>query len=150
MSNKERSSIYDTRSIFSLNRIKFILDHKLLPRPPTMAFSSVRENVNHNTQVEMCWKMLSFINYFIYFKKLLYLYFIYFIIVTVVIVIFSRCYVLFFDGNEPIIFLKLLTMFNCVDVTDGIVTRSDVVDQLFTVLLFKMARCYGINFSMCS
>ena len=41
------------------------VDHKLLPRSPTMAFSSVRENVNPNTQLEMCWKMLLFRNYFI-------------------------------------------------------------------------------------
>ena len=31
--------------IFSMNRTKFILDHKLSPRSPTMPFSSVRENV---------------------------------------------------------------------------------------------------------
>ena len=31
--------------IFSMNRTKIVLDHKLLPRSPTMAFSSVRENV---------------------------------------------------------------------------------------------------------
>ena len=31
--------------IFSMNRTKIVLDHKLLPRSPTMAFSSVREKV---------------------------------------------------------------------------------------------------------
>ena len=31
--------------IFSMNRTKIVLDHKLLPRSSTMAFSSVRENV---------------------------------------------------------------------------------------------------------
>ena len=31
--------------IFSMNRTKIVLDHKLLPRSRTMAFSSVRENV---------------------------------------------------------------------------------------------------------
>ena len=31
--------------IFSMNRTKIVLDHKLSPRSPTMAFSSVRENV---------------------------------------------------------------------------------------------------------
>ena len=34
--------------IFSMNRTKIVLDHKLLPRPPTVAFSSVRENVIYN------------------------------------------------------------------------------------------------------
>ena len=43
--NKSRCPFMTQRSIFSMNRIKFILDHKLLPRSPTMAFSSVRENV---------------------------------------------------------------------------------------------------------
>ena len=32
-----------------------------MPRSPTMAFSSVRENVTPNTQLELCWKMLLFI-----------------------------------------------------------------------------------------
>ena len=31
--------------IFSMNRTKIVLDQELLPRSPTMAFSSVRENV---------------------------------------------------------------------------------------------------------
>ena len=35
----------DTRSDFLKNRTKIVLDHKLFPRSPTMAFSSVRENV---------------------------------------------------------------------------------------------------------
>ena len=37
---------------------------------------------------------------------------------------------------NQLFFLKLLAIFNCVDVTGGIVTRSDVIDQLTTVLLF--------------
>ena len=52
----------------------------------------------------------------------------------------------FFDGNEPIVFLNLLNIFNYIGVTDGIVTRSDVIDQLFNILLFMLARCYAINF----
>ena len=60
-----------------------------------MAFSSVRENVNPNTQVEMCWKMSLFINYFINFKIYFIFYFVYFITVTVVIVTFKMlCLVL--------------------------------------------------------
>ena len=33
---------------FSMNRTKIVLDHKLSPRSPTMAFSSVRENVTQH------------------------------------------------------------------------------------------------------
>ena len=70
----------------------------------------------------------------------------YFIIITVIIVI-MRCYVWFFDGNEPIVFiLNLLNIFKYITVADGIVTRSDVIDQLFNILLFMLARCYAINF----
>ena len=50
-----------------------------------------------------------------------------------------------YDGNEPIILLDLLNIFHYIDVTDGNVMRSDVIDQLFDVLLFVLARCYAIN-----
>ena len=37
---------------------QYFSKHKLSPRSPTMAFSSVRENVTPNKQLELCWKML--------------------------------------------------------------------------------------------
>ena len=40
--------------------------------------------------------------------------------------------------------LNLWNIFNYIGVTDGIVTRSDVIDQLFNILLFMLARCYAI------
>ena len=39
-----------------------------------------------------------------------------------------------------------LNLFDYIGVTDGIVTRSDVIDQLFNILIFILARCYAINF----
>ena len=47
---------------------------------------------------------------------------------------------------NQLFFLNLLNIFNYICVTDGIVTRSDVSDQLFNILLFMLARCYAINF----
>ena len=53
----------------------------------------------------------------------------------------------YIDGNKPIILLDLLNIFHYIYVTDGNVTRSDVIDQLFDVfLLFVLARCYAIEF----
>ena len=64
-------SNYDTRSTFSLNRI--ILYSQAFARSPTLAFSSVRENVNLNTKLEMCWKILLFIKLFYLILFLFYL-----------------------------------------------------------------------------
>ena len=52
----------------------------------------------------------------------------------------------YIDGNKPIILLDLLNIFHYICVTDGNVTRSDVIDQLFDVLFFVLARCYAIEF----
>ena len=55
-----------------------LLSHKLLPRSPTMAFSSVRENVTPNTQLEIVLEnvivhyiMLIIYNFILYFITLL-------------------------------------------------------------------------------
>ena len=62
--------------------------------------------------------------YKLFYLILTYIIFLFCLFITVTVgVVVLRCYVWFFDGNEPIIFLNLLTIFNCVDVTDGIVTR---------------------------
>ena len=47
---------------------------------------------------------------------------------------------------NQLFFLNLLNIINHIGVTDGIVTRSDVIDQLFNILLFMLARCYAIKF----
>ena len=47
---------------------------------------------------------------------------------------------------NQLFFLNFLNIFNYIGVIDGIVTRSDVIDQLFNVLLFMLARCYAIKF----
>ena len=47
---------------------------------------------------------------------------------------------------NQLFFLNLLNIFNYIGVTDSIVTRSDVIDQLFNILLFMLARCYAIKF----
>ena len=39
----------------------------------------------------------------------------------------------YIDGNKPIILLDLLNIFHYIYVTDGNVTRSDVIDPLFDV-----------------
>ena len=49
---------------------------------------------------------------------------------------------------NQLFFLDLLNIFNYIGVTDGIVTRSDVIDQLFNILLFMLARCYTIKFAL--
>ena len=52
-----------TQGLFSHEQNQYFSKHKLSPRSPTMAFSSVRENVTPNTQLELCWKMLLFITF---------------------------------------------------------------------------------------
>ena len=69
----------DTRSRFSQGtEPKFVFSHKLLPRSPTMAFSSVRENVTPNTQLEIVLEnvivhyiLLIMFNFILYFITLL-------------------------------------------------------------------------------
>ena len=41
-----------------------LLSHKLSPRSPTMAFSSVRENVTPTHSWKLCWKMLLLIIFY--------------------------------------------------------------------------------------
>ena len=53
--------IFDTRSIFSLNRTIIFSVLQAFARSSTMAFSGVRENVHLNTKLELCWKILIFI-----------------------------------------------------------------------------------------
>ena len=92
-----------------------------------MAFSSVRENVTLAGNVLR--------NVIIY--KIFYLIMFYFIFYFVLFYYYNWCYCYFWDVmfgslmemNQLIFILNLLNIFN-VNVTDGIVTWSDVIDQL--------------------
>ena len=55
----------DTRSTFSQGtEPKFVFSYKLSPRSPTMAFSSVRENVAPTHSWKLFWEMLMFIIFY--------------------------------------------------------------------------------------
>ena len=49
------------RSLFSMNRTNISLSTSFRQGHLPWLFSSVRENVTPNTQLELCWKMLLFI-----------------------------------------------------------------------------------------
>ena len=62
--------IYDTRSVFSMNRINLI-STQAFTRSSTLASSGVRENVHPNNKLEMSWKILFLIKPFIHLLKLI-------------------------------------------------------------------------------
>ena len=63
--------LYDTRSIFLLNRTKFILMHKLLPGL-LPRLHQVCGKMFSSQQMVLLWKLLFFINYFISFLYILF------------------------------------------------------------------------------
>ena len=63
--------IYDTRSVFSMNRINLI-STQAFARSSTLASSSMREDVFPNHKLELCWKILFLIKLFINLLKLLF------------------------------------------------------------------------------
>ena len=63
--------MYDTRSVFSMNRINLI-STQAFARSSTLASSGVRENVLPNNKLELCWKILFLIKLFINLLKLLF------------------------------------------------------------------------------
>ena len=65
--------MYDTRSVFSMNRINLI-SMQAFARSSTLASSGVRENVHPNNKLELCWKILFLIKFFIHLLKLLFNY----------------------------------------------------------------------------
>ena len=59
--------MYDTRSVFSMNRINFI-STQAFTRSPTLASSGVRENVYPTNKLELCWKILFLIIFYSFIK----------------------------------------------------------------------------------
>ena len=52
---QESDYIFDTRSVFSLNRTIIFSVPQAFARLSIMASSGVRENVHLNTKLELCW-----------------------------------------------------------------------------------------------
>ena len=57
--------MYDTMSVFSMNRINFI-STQAFARSPTLTSSGVRENVHPTNKLELFWKILFLINLIVY------------------------------------------------------------------------------------
>ena len=61
--------MYDTRSVFSMNRINFI-STQAFAKSPTLASLGVKENVHTTNKLELCWKILFLVNFFIHLLEL--------------------------------------------------------------------------------
>ena len=77
-----------THGLFSHWTQLIVISSQAFARSPTLAFSSVRENIYLNTKLELCWKMLLFIKLFYLILFLFYLILFYIIVVIVI----SICY----------------------------------------------------------